>query len=361
VLSAILKYNLTERMRMAVNDAMDIQGGAGICLGPHNILGKLYHALPIGITVEGANILTRSMIIFGQGAIRCHPYVLPEMQAAASSDRAQASRQFDEAFTGHVGFTLSNVARSLFLGLTGARLSSVPVSGPSRRYLQAANRYSAAFALAADAAMLTLGGALKRKEKISGRFADVLSLLYLLSATVKQFEDNGRNDDELPLMRWSCEDALYRIQEALHEILRNLPNRPVAWILRGLIFPLGRHRQAPRDELGQRVARFLLSPSAARDRLTAGIHVPEDLNEPLGRLEYGIQHAPRADEIEKKLHVARKNGLIDGLEFQETIDQAVQQDVISQDDAAFIQEYNRIRRDIIAVDDFDATFGMRGA
>ena len=196
VASAIAKYQLTEHMRRVVNDAMDVQGGAGICLGPRNFMGRVYQALPISITVEGANILTRTLIIFGQGAVRCHPYILREMRAATDADSERASKNFDDAIFSHVGYTFSNAARALWLGLTGARFVPVPFQGPTRRYAQHITRLSIGLALIADAAMLTLGGALKRREKLSGRFADVLSFLYLASAVIKRFEEQGRPQED---------------------------------------------------------------------------------------------------------------------------------------------------------------------
>ena len=207
VLSAIVKYSLTEGMRRVVNDAMDVQGGSGISLGPRNLLGRVYQAIPIGITVEGANILTRSMIIFGQGAVRCHPYVLREIRAVADPDQAAGLIDFDRAFFGHCGFTVSTAARALWLGVSGGRLLAAP-GGPCRRLLQITSRLSAAFVLAADLSMIIIGSGLKRREKLSGRLADILANLYLVSAAIKQFEDHGRPADELPLLEWACAEQL---------------------------------------------------------------------------------------------------------------------------------------------------------
>ncbi|MDE2090010.1 MAG: acyl-CoA dehydrogenase, partial [Gammaproteobacteria bacterium] len=274
VISAIVKYQLTEAMRRVINDAMDIQGGSGICMGPRNLLGRAYQALPISITVEGANILTRSLIIFGQGAVRCHPFVLKEMQAVADTDPRRASKNFDHALFGHIGFTLSNAARALFLGLTGARLSPAPGAGRVRRHYQHLTRMSAAFALTADVAMLTLGAALKRKEKLSGRLADALSHLYLASTVLRHFQDQGQLEADLPLVQWSCENALHHVQLSLDGVLHNLPNRFAARALRLLVFPLGKPYAPPGDVLGHAVARRILEPSEARDRLTAGIFAP---------------------------------------------------------------------------------------
>ncbi|MDH5256599.1 MAG: acyl-CoA dehydrogenase, partial [Gammaproteobacteria bacterium] len=238
VLSAVLKYNLTERMRISVNDAMDVQGGAGICLGPNNILGKLYHAIPISITVEGANILTRTLIVFGQGAIRCHPYVFKEMQAATEKDSKKALKDFDAAFSGHLYFSTSNFFRSFYMGLTNANFVDVPENVNIQRYYQQVTRFSSVFALLTDIAMLTYGGGLKRKEKLSGRFADTLSSMYLISASLKQFTDQGCPEEDLPVLQWVCEDNLFRIQQSITGILQNLPNAIVARALEFIIFPL---------------------------------------------------------------------------------------------------------------------------
>ncbi|MDH5229434.1 MAG: acyl-CoA dehydrogenase [Gammaproteobacteria bacterium] len=352
--SAILKYNLTERMRKAINDAMDVQGGSAICLGPHNMIGKIYQAIPISITVEGANILTRSMIIFGQGAIRCHPYVLAEMQAAAEEDFSKASRTFDNAIRGHIGFTLQNAARTIYLGLTASRMTLVPMVGPTERYYQHLTRFSAAFAFIADVAMLTYGGALKRKEKISGRLADVLSQLYLASATLKRYEEQGRPNADLPLVRWACEQCLYDIQEALYGIMSNFANRWLGIALRLLVFPLGRVVNPPSDRLGRKVARLLLAPSSARDRLTHGIYVPSSLDEPLGRLEAALTMVDEMDVIEKRMYRERKKGTLKGLDLDTLSLEAKEKGIINDLEYQRFKEYNELRKEIIAVDDFEA-------
>ncbi len=350
VLSAILKYHLTERYRHVINDAMDVQGGSGICLGPRNLLGRVYQAIPIAITVEGANILTRSMIIFGQGAIRCHPYVLSEFRAAQNPDFDVATREFDAAIFGHAGFLLRNLARSVWLGLTRARLSESPVRGPTARYFRQLNWMSAAFALCADASMLTLGGALKRKERLSARLGDVLSNLYLASAALKRFEDQGRPSEDLPLVRWACEDCLFRIQERLRSLLRNLPHRSVAWLLRVAIFPSGLPYAAPSDHQERSVARLLLTPSAARDRLTADIFVSMEPSETSGRLERALASSVAVEAIENKIRKARRQGRI----TDESPAQALEAGVIDPREAAQLSEAESLRREAIQVDDFDS-------
>ncbi|MDT8440845.1 MAG: acyl-CoA dehydrogenase [Desulfuromonadales bacterium] len=359
VLSAIVKYNATERMRQVLNDAMDVQGGSGICLGPRNLIGRPYQAIPIGITVEGANILTRTLIVFGQGAIRSHPYVLKEMQAVADPDRAAGLRAFDEHFFGHVGFTLSTGVRAFVSALTGGRLLTVP-AGPCRRHLQRASRYSSAFVLCADTAMLVLGGHLKRKEKLSGRLADILSNLYLVSAVVKQFEDHGRLEEERPLVDWACAESFRVIDSAFAEFLRNFPNRPVAWLLRLAAFPLGIRPAAPSDRLGHRVAAVLMAPSPLRDRLTAGIFVPTDPAETLGRIEAALPQVIAAEAVEKRLRAAQRQKQIVGRNDEELLAAAVQAGIVSESEAQSVAAANAARRDVIRVDDFPAETWEKG-
>lgn len=352
VASAIVKYNLTERMRKVVNDAMDVQGGSGICLGPSNLLGRVYQSIPIGITVEGANILTRTLIIFGQGAVRCHPYVLKEMQAAAERDAQRAALLFDQAFFGHVGFTVGNAVRALLHGISGARLAGVPSqAGAERSYYAQLTRMSAAFALVADAAMLVLGGSLKRKEKLSGRLADVLSQLYLCSAVLKRFADQGRPEADLPLLRWACDDALYQAQEALDGLLRNFPNRFAAAMLRMLVFPFGKPYAAPGDALGHQAASLLLEPSSARDRLTAGVYAPTDPSEPLGRLDDALRKVIAAEPVERKLRAALNAGASNGGD-EALLREGVRRGVIGEDEARIVQEAIEARKGVIKVDDF---------
>jgi acyl-CoA dehydrogenase len=350
VVSAIVKYQLTEHMRRVVNDAMDIHGGSGICLGPRNLIGHGYQSLPISITVEGANILTRSLIIYGQGAVRCHPYLWREMQAVAEADNARGRREFDRALFGHVGLFLSNMARALWLGLTSARLAYVPVRGPARRYLRRLTRYSAAFALLSDVALLTLGGALKRAEKLSGRFADALSLFYLMSATIKRFEDQGRPAEDEPLLRWACEDMLHRLEQALVGVLRNLPNRAAAFTARALMFPFGARARAPSDRLGHQAARLLLEPSAARDRLTAGIFLPTDATSALGRIEDALPKVIAAEAIERSLdHLAERQA---ALTYDRLVESALAQGFLTPAEAERARDAHAARRAVIAVDDF---------
>jgi acyl-CoA dehydrogenase len=350
VVSAIVKYQLTERMRRVVNDAMDIQGGSGICLGPKNFLGRAYQGLPISITVEGANILTRSLIIYGQGAIRCHPYLLREMQATGEADGARARKSFDKALAGHAAFFISNVARSFALGLTGGALARVPIRGASRRYAKRLARYSAAFAFLSDIALLTLGGSIKRREKLSGRFADALSLMYLVSAVIKRFEDQGRPSADLPLLKWTCEDTLYRTEQALIAILDNFPNRWLATFACGVLFPVGARARPPSDALGHQVASLLLEPSEARDRLTLGVFIPDDPSSAVGRIEHALGKVIAAEAAERKLQ--QLTDVQSMLTPESMIDAALARGLLSNDEAALVRAAHEARRAAIMVDDF---------
>jgi acyl-CoA dehydrogenase len=351
VISAIIKYHCTERMRMVVNDGMDVLAGSGICLGPRNLIGRIYQAAPIGITVEGANILTRSMIIFGQGVIRCHPYILKEMQAVANPDFRHGLADFDRLLRNHTAFVFSNAARTLFLGITGGRLIKAPPL-PARRYYRMATRLCAAFALTADTALLTLRGELKRRERISARLADILSHLYLISALLKQFKDRQSPPDELPLLQWGYEQSLHKIQESFVELFGNLPFRPAAWALRLLIFPFGRPFAGPDDRLASRVAGILMEPSPLRDRLTAGLFIPTDRSDPLGRLEDALLKVTAAEPVERKLSDAVKNGRFKGRAGNSFLETGVHEGIITNDEADLMRQATSARWDVIKVDDF---------
>lgn len=354
VASAIVKYQLTEHMRRVVNDAMDIQGGSGICLGPRNFMGRVYQAVPISITVEGANLLTRALIIYGQGAVRCHPYVFKEMQAVADVNEARGVRVFDEAIFGHMRYTLSNATRAFWLGLTGARWVRVPRSGPTGRYLQKLSRLCTAFAFISDVAMLTLGGALKRKEKISGRFADVLSFLYLASAVIKRFEDDGRPEQDIPLMRWACDYCLHEAEKTLVVILKNFPNKFFAWLMGGLVFPGGRRYNVPSDAMGHACAAMLLEPSAARERLTQGMYVSKSPSDAIGRLETALPQVIAAEPLERLLSkLIEQQPLLHG-DHAAQVKTALAQGVLNAAQAELVRAAYAARREAIAVDDFAA-------
>lgn len=357
VISAIAKYNLTESMRSVVNDAMDIHGGSGICIGPRNLLGRVYQSIPISITVEGANILTRSLIIFGQGAIRCHPYVLKEMDAANNENHEQASIEFDRAFFGHVGFAISNGLRSLWLAITRARFVRAPVKDASAHYYRQLTRFSSALAFTSDIAMLVLGGKLKRMEKLSGRLADILGHLYLTSCVLKRFQDQDTPEEDLPLLKWWCEHSLRVMQQSMDRFLINFPNRTIAWLLRSIIFPFGKTFSGPGDKLGHEAASILLRPSKARDRLTEGLFIPIDdqskLNEPIGRLEYALECSIAAEAAEKKFRSALQSGEVTGRLFEDQLKSALAHKLLEQSDVDLILTAERARREALTVDDFN--------
>lgn len=357
VISAIVKYHLTEQMRQVVNDSMDILGGAGICLGPRNIMGRAYQALPISITVEGANILTRSMIIFGQGAIRSHPYIFAELEAVAEADYKVSLEKFDRALFGHMFFFMRNFVRTFYLALSGARLRWVTGKRPLRRYYQKLSRLSSAFALLTDTALLTLGGTLKRKESISGRLGDMLSYLYLASAACRRFELQGHPHDDMPFLRWSCDYCLFQIQTAMDEMLNNLPNRPLAWALRWIIFPWGRRFKKPSDHITTKIAEFLMMPSSGRDRLTAGLYIPSSTDQQVGKIEDALTKVIQAEHVERKLRQAFKGETAGIRTIEDMIKVGLEQNIINDNDALLLRQAEAARLDVIQVDDFPPDFG----
>jgi acyl-CoA dehydrogenase len=351
--SAILKYHLTEYGRMIANDAMDVHGGKGIMLGPRNYLARGYDLVPVAITVEGANMLTRSLIIFGQGAIRCHPFVLREMNAAREKDKRKALREFDTALFGHIGFTISNAVRSLVMALTLARFSQVPATGSTERFYQHINRFSASFAFATDVAMLTLGGYLKKKESLSARLGDVLSCMYLASMVLKHYENQGRREDDLPLVEWACRTLLYKAQEQLHSFLRNFPNRFLAAFMRFFIFPRGQTYHAPSDRLGLDIVEQMLHTSMPRDRLTTGVYRTIEPGNPLGQLQEALVLADAAEPLDKRVRVEGvKTGRVTALDMPGQIQQALAAGILTETEAAMLRDYDRRVMEIIHVDDF---------
>src|SRR5436190_1567650 len=363
VLSGITKLHLTERGRKVVTDAMDIAGGKGICMGPSNFIGSAYMSLPVAITVEGANILTRSLIVFGQGAIRCHPFVLKEIEATREADRARASAAFDDAFFSHLRFTVSNLARALVMGFTGSHFVRIPsnVAPETRRYYQQLTRFSAALAFLSDVSMGSLGGALKRKEKLSARLGDVLSLLYLCSATLKRYEVDGRPTDDAPLMHWAIWDAMFNAQNALEGVISNFPNRTLAAVMRRIVFPLGRPYVIPSDQLGHDVARLLIEPSATRDRLTAGMYLSNDPEDALNILERALVASIAAQPIEMKIRAAlradRLSSVLPSDGDIEGINKAKAVGVITASEADMLIEARALMEKVIRVDDFAADLG----
>jgi acyl-CoA dehydrogenase len=345
------------------NDAMDVHGGKGICLGPSNYLGRGYEVVPVAITVEGANLLTRNLIIFGQGAIRCHPFVLKEMTAARNPNRAQGVADFDRALFAHIGFTISNAVRSFIMALTHARFTRAPVQGATARYYQHVVRFSASFAFAVDVAMLTLGGYLKKKENLSARLGDVLSCMYLASMVLKHHENQGRQQEDLPILEWACRNLLYDAQEQLHGFLRNFPNRLLAGVMRVLIFPRGRIYSAPSDRLDRRLAGLVTTPTSARDRLGEFTYRTLEPSNPLGLLQEALLLAVQLEPLEKRIRVEGvKTGRITALDPPGRIQQALALGLISETEAAALRDYDRKLMDIIHVDDFEPdALGTRAA
>ena len=347
IITALIKYQLTERMRRVINDAMDIHGGSGICMGPSNFIARGYQSIPIAITVEGANILTRSLIVFGQGAIRCHPHLLKEIETAKHEDLPA----FDNALFGHIGFTISNLTRSIWFGLTNGVFEACGTPA-TRCYCRHLTRLSANFALITDYALLTLGGSFKRKERLSGRLADILSNLYLCSAVLKYYEEQGAPTADKPLLDYAAILTIHRAQQAMLAAIHNLPLPWLAKTLRFFMFPFGKPYAPPHDALIHEVAKIALKPSAVRDRLTEGIYISEDPNHPTGRIEYALQQAIKAENIEKKLHNLSKSGKISGLTQQTQTLDAHSKGLIDDTEAQLLLNAWSAMREAVRVDSF---------
>ncbi|NRQ42741.1 acyl-CoA dehydrogenase [Rheinheimera sp. YQF-2] len=355
VISAITKYHMTERMRQAIIDAMDIHGGKGICMGPNNYLARGYQGAPVAITVEGANILTRNMIIYGQGAIRCHPYVLAELQAAQLDDQGAAVTAFDKALFGHIGFAISNFFRTFWLSLTGGAFSSAPYSDATAKYYKQMNRFSAAMALMSDVAMGTLGGDLKRRERISARLGDILSMLYLTSAVLKRYNDEGRKIDDLPLVQWACEDNLAKAQLALNELFDNFPNRVVGVALKRVVFPWGRTLRKASDVIEHKVARIMQTPGEARSRLGSHMYLTNEPQNQLGLMEQALLDVLAAEPVfDKVTHAAGKR--LPFFRLNEVADLGLELKVISEAEAEILRTAEKGRLFAINVDDFEPAY-----
>ncbi|MDH5920379.1 acyl-CoA dehydrogenase FadE [Vibrio splendidus] len=355
VISAIVKYHCTHRGQRSIIDAMDIVGGKGICLGPSNFLARSYQGAPIAITVEGANILTRSMIIYGQGAIRCHPYVLNEMEAAYS-ESSDALDKFDSALAGHVSFTMSNLVRSVWFGLTDGRGSDTPTPSnkadkQTQRYYQKLNRYSANLALLSDISMAVLGGSLKRRERLSARLGDILSQLYLGSATLKRFESEGSHAEDLPLVHWGMQDSLRQTEVAIDEFLANFPNPVIGRLLRVVLMPFGRIRRAPNDKLDSQVAHILQTPSETRSRIGRGQYLEATEYNPVGKIEKALevilQAEPLFDKVCKETHQKRAF-----LRLDLVAQLGLEKGILTQEEADLLISAEEHRLYTINVDDF---------
>ncbi|MFZ6649473.1 acyl-CoA dehydrogenase [Undibacterium sp. TJN25] len=365
VISAIAKYHVTERARVIVNNGMDIAGGKGICMGPNNFLARAYQQVPIAITVEGANILTRCLIIFGQGAIRCHPFVLKEMHATTEPDARKGLHDFDDAFFGHVGFVFANLARTIVYAVTGGHAAPAPQQADDEvdEYYQAVGRLSAVFALVTDASMFVLGGSLKRRESISARLGDVLSQMYLVSCTLKRYEDEGMQETDLPYVHWSIQDALYQAQEALLGVLENFPNVFIAGLLRFLAFPFGRPYARPSDALGMEVADAMQVAGDSRERLLADTFMSKVSADPGTYGEMALQLLPQVNMIEKRLKDAIHAGNLapmpqSFIDMQQWISIAAEKGAINGHEQSVLAEFASYGDRVVQVDDFPQDFGV---
>lgn len=350
VVSAIAKAYLTESMRLLINDGMDIQGGAAICRGPRNIFSRPYYSIPVGITVEGANILTRSLIVFGQGAMRCHPFVLDEIHAIQEKDLAK----FDTAFFGHLNHIYTNKVRAFLLAVTFGKLACSPVKGYTAKHFKQLTRFSSAFAFIADIALATLGGALKRKESLSGKFSDALGWMYIASATLKKFHDEGQQKDDRILLDWVMAKSFYEIENALYDILRNHPNKLIGCTVKLVVFPFGRRFDQPSDTQVLRVARAVTDVnSGIREMLTEDIHIPGKKEPGLGALEDTVEKVAEALHAKAKIAAARRKGVIQKAPVLDMAKEAKKKDIITAEELKHIKTYEKARDDIVQVNDFD--------
>jgi len=352
--SAIAKYHCTTAAREVSKDVMDVIGGKGIILGPRNFAGRSWQAAPIAITVEGANIMTRSLLIFGQGSILCHPYILKEMRAAQDPDAKAGLDALDGALYPHIGGAISNAVRSLWFGLTGAGIGAVPGDAYTKKFFRKLNRYAANLALLTDVSLGALGGRLKFKESLSGRLGDVLSHLYMMGAVLKRHHDEGCPDADKPLLAWAFHNSAYEIELALSQALRNFPIKPLGWLLWPLVFPLGRRAVAPGDRLSHRVAMLLMAPNEARDRLADGVFLTPGEHNPGGRINSYLAKAILAEPVERKFQKALKTRDIEALDFASQLDEGVREGWITLEERQQLEELHAITLDTITVDDFDA-------
>lgn len=353
VIAGLLKYTTTEAMRDSMDDAFDIQGGRAIQDGPGNYLFGAYQSMPVAITVEGANILTRTLMTFAQGVLRAHPYLLKEIQAAQNKDKRAGLEAFDAAFGGHTGFMLRNIVASFLHGLTNGAFASAPNEGSMARWYRRLHRYSQDFALVADWTTVVLGGALKRKQKISGRMADILGDLYLMSATLKRFEEEGAIAEDKELVEAIMADRVASLEAKFAEVFANFPNPVFAWAMRFLCFPLGRHAQPASDRVNYRFVRSVLRPGAFRDRLTTGVFVSMDPNDVTGVLEDALLKVTEAEEIEAKFIKAARRGVIERRLDRDAIADAVEAGVLSDNEAGIMRAADEATNRAVHVDDFD--------
>ena len=352
VMSAIVKQQCTDLSRMVLNEAMDLHGGKAICMGPGNYLARPYQQIPIGITVEGANILTRSLMIFGQGSMRCHPYLLKLIQAVNQQDEVDGLDKFDESIALHIGHIVSNKLRAFGYGLTRGWIAKGTGRGIIKKHSRTIEHFSASLAYLSDITLFLLGGNLKRKEMLSGRFADVLSNLYLASATLKRFKDNGESEKESALADWACQYALYQVQQAFDGILRNYPNKYLGMALRFTLFPTGRYIKLPNDNLSTEVAEILQTPGVVRDRLTEDVFISKNQDDILAQLETAFTLMTETYPLRRKL---KKAGLEPkgGQNYAQWLEQLVSEEVINKTESDILIRTREIVRKVIDVDNFE--------
>jgi acyl-CoA dehydrogenase len=351
--SAIAKYHTTEMARELIRDAMDVHGGKGVIMGPRNYLGRGWEGVPVSITVEGANIMTRNLMIFGQGAIRCHPYVLKEMEAARIDNPGKRIDLFDHLLFSHVGYSIRNAVRTLVLGMSFGKFAMVPHDRKTAKYYKKLSRYSAALSFVSDISMLTLGGKLKQKEHISARLGDVLSHLYICSAMLKRYESEGRPVADQAILAWAFHSSIYKTQRALRLVVDNFPNRYMRFMLRFVVFPFGRREKAPGDRLTHRVAQLLMVPSDTRDRLTHGVFMSETSNHPVCFMERALPQVIHAEPLERRLLKALKHGEISGITWNDQVKDALDKSILSKEEVDILVRVRELVAEIIAVDDFD--------
>ena len=361
VMSAIVKQQCTDLSRTVVNDAMDLHGGKAICLGPANYLAQIYQQIPMGITVEGANILTRSLIIFGQGSMRCHPYLRKEIDAVSNNDEVDGLDQFDDAMRSHIEHIMSNKMRAFGYGLSRGWLATGSGRGLIKKHSRTIEHLSAAFAYLVDITIFSLGGDLKRKEMLSARFADVMSNLYLASASLKRFKDNGESQSEQPLADWACQYALYQAQQALDGILRNYPKPIIGKLLRVVVFPSGRYVHPPTDKLSQSVADALQTPGSTRDRLTEDVAISTDPNDTMAHLESAFKLMVESKDLRRRLKesVQAKQHPMTTQSYAEWLNQLLQQKVINENELSLLTRAHKQVKKVIDVDHFESSAGEK--
>jgi hypothetical protein len=343
---------MTEISRKIVNHSMDVHGGHAIQVGPRNYVAHAHLANPVSITVEGANILTRNLIIFGQGAIRCHPYILREVELLSFHDE-ESVNEIDSLLLSHMGYVITNIVRNLWCGLTGGHALLAPVRGPTARYYRQLSRMSAALALLSDTCMIALGGELKRKERLSARLGDMLSELYLASTVLKYFQDHGQPSSDLGYVEWCIETCLYRTQQACDDLLNNFSNRGLAFILRCLIFPWGRAYKKPKDSVSHAMMNAMLTPSDFRDRLTQYCYLHHQEDDAVKQTEAAFVMKFNVDPILKKLQNAIRNGIVSKTgHIEERISTALDAGVLTQSEAIALREFEMLRKEVLKVSEF---------